>query len=126
MSQLVDLETLVRALAARGVPLLILLVRLQSGGYVGLAKLAQALVALGGPLGGLEPFTCTLLLAYMAKGVADWGFEPLYRGMLAHMQAAGYTLEEVCETITTYPLARAHKAELTAFIRDTWECTRTS
>ena len=125
MNRRVDIEMLVAALAELGCPGPVLLAAMQTGGLAGAAALLDGLAAPGGPLGMRERFPLSLLLAYSAKGIAEWGFEPVYRGVIARMQANGRTQGEILGTIARYPISSARKAKLQAFIRATWDSQRT-
>lgn len=81
------MDKVVDKIVALGVPGLILLVAMKVAGFAGAASITAALAALGGPIGMIGGTGLLIVLALMAKGISDYGFERIYRGAIEEMKA---------------------------------------
>ena len=115
------MDKIIDKIAAFGVPGLILLVALNAFGFAGAAALTTALSFLGGPLGMLGGIVMLGLLGLIAKAISDFGFERIYRGVVAKMKEDGKTQDEILRAIDKLPISRTLKANLKDYIRDHWD-----
>ena len=116
--QIERMDSLVSKIAALGVPGLVLLIAMSATGYAGAAALTTALAALGGPLGMLGGLAALGLLGLISKGIADYGFEAIYKRVVKELRKQGVTQEEVIEKIEGYPISRNLKLKLKEVVQE--------
>ncbi len=114
------MDKIINKIVALGVPGLVLLVAMKIAGFAGAAALTTALAALGGPLGMLGGIAVLLLLGLIAKGISDYGFENIYRGVVERLQAQGKGEEDIIRDINSYPISSGLKAKLKEFVRENY------
>lgn len=99
-------------IAAFGVPGLVLVVAMTATGWVGAAALTTALAALGGPLGMLGGIAMLGLLGLIARGVTDFGFEAIFKAVVARLRKDGLSDAEIEKKVRAYPISRGLKAKI--------------
>ena len=114
------MDNIIDKIVALGVPGLVLLVAMHVVGFAGAAAIVAALAALGGPLGMIGGIGVLVLLALIAKGISDYGYEYIYRGVIIKLKAQGKTKEAILREIDGYLISSGLKAKLKAYIRDHW------
>lgn len=115
------MDKIVDKIAAFGVPGLILLLAMNFVGFAGAAAITTALALLGGPLGMLGGIAMLGLLGLIAKGISNFGFERIYRGVVTKMKEDGKTQDDILRAIEKLPISSTLKAKLKAYIRDHWD-----
>ena len=60
------------------------------------------------------------MLALIAKGISDYGFESIYLAVIKKMKAQGKTKEAILREIDGYLIYSSLKAKLNAYLRDHW------
>jgi hypothetical protein len=76
------MDEFIDKIVALGVPGLVLLVAMAVTGWAGAAAITTALAMLGGPFGMLGGIAVLGILALISKGLADFGFEALFKGVV--------------------------------------------
>ena len=112
------IDDVVSAIAALGIPGLVLFVTMSVVGFAGAAAITAALAALGGPLGMLGGIGVLGVLVIMFKGLTQFGFARIYRGVVIRLYAQGVTKKDILEKIETYPFSRALKRKLKEIIEE--------
>ena len=98
----ISIDKVADKIAALGVPGLLLVVAMALTGYAGAAALTTALAALGGPFGMLGGVALLVLLALIAKALAEVGLEALFRAVLNRLRAKGLTISEIGKVVDGY------------------------
>ncbi|MDE0038100.1 MAG: hypothetical protein OXU77_11175 [Gammaproteobacteria bacterium] len=98
----VSIDKVADKIAALGVPGLVLVVAMALTGYAGAAALTTALAVLGGPMGMLGGITLLGVLALIAKALAEFGFEALFRAVLNRLRARGLSITQIEEVVAGY------------------------
>lgn len=106
------MDKVVDKIVALGVPGLVLLVAMAVVGWSGAAAIVAALAALGGPFGMLGGIAVLGILGLISKGLADYGFEALFKGVVDGLLAEGHTKAEIREKVESYPISRPLKRAL--------------
>ena len=107
------MDKLVDKIVALGVPGLVLLIAMSATGWAGAAALTTALAALGGPLGMLGGIAVLGMLSLISKGIANFGFEAIYRRVLQRLKdEEGLTEDELIKKINSYPISRGLRLKL--------------
>ena len=105
------LDKAVSAIAFLGVPGLALLLAVSATGYAGAAALTTALAALGpgGMVGGIATLGAMGLISLW---VSQFGFDSIFKGVVAELEKRGETAESIIDTIDGYPISKKLKCTL--------------
>jgi len=106
------MDKLISKLAALGIPGLVLVGVMAFSGYAGAAAFTTALSILGGPFGMLAGMGVLALLVLLSKGLAEYGFERIYAGVIAELQRKGHSIQEIGWEIDSYPISNDLKTKL--------------
>ena len=107
------MDKLIDKIAALGVPGLVLLVAMSATGWAGAAAITAGLAMLGGPFGMIGGIALLVILSLISKGIAEYGFEEMYSGVLQRLKdEQGLTEEELINKINSYPISREMKLKL--------------
>ena len=115
------MDKIIDKIAALGVPGLVLLMTMHLVGFAGAAAMTAALATLGGPFGMLGGIAVLILLALIAKAIADYGFREIYIGVVSRLKARGLSRDEVIRQIENMPISRSLKDKLIAYVRAHWD-----
>ena len=137
MDKVIEMDKIIDKIIALGVQGLVLLVAIHVAGFARAAALTTRLAVLGSlrspfpppfPPPPPPPFPFPLgmiwywyLLALIAKGISDYGFEKIYRGVIDRMKAQGKTKGAILRQIDGYLISGSLKAKLKSYIRDHWD-----
>lgn len=99
-------------IAAFGVPGLVLVVAMTATGWAGAAALTTALAALGGPLGMLGGLAMLGLVGLIARGVTEFGFEAIFKAVVARLREDGLSGTEIKQKVRAYPISQALKVKI--------------
>ena len=105
------MEKVISKIAALGVPGLILLVAIHATGLVGAAAITTALAAIG-PGGIIGGVIFLVAAGIISDGLAEWGFDTLFEGVIRQLYLNGETKESIKRKISEYPLTGKLKAKL--------------
>ena len=104
-------------IAALGVPGLVLVVVMAQTGYSGAAALTKALATLGGPFGMLGGIAMLVLLSLIARALAAFGVEAVFKAVLEKLIAEGHSIEEIREKVDGWWFISSKlKAELNRYL----------
>jgi len=106
------MDKIVDKIAALGVPGLVLVVAMAATGWAGAAAITAALAALGGPLGMLGGIAVLVVLGMISKGLAEYGFEALFKAVVAKLRKRGISNEEIKKKVESYPISRDLKIKI--------------
>lgn len=98
------LKQLVGVIAGLGVPGLVLLVVMSASGFAGAAALTTALAALGGPFGMLGGIAALGVLAFMAKGLAEYGLDAIFEAVVDQLIQTGRSIDDIIDEVRSMPL----------------------
>lgn len=112
------MDKLIEKIAALGVPGLVLLIAVKATGFAGAAALTTALASLGGPLGMLGGIGVLGLLVLISGGIAKYGFQAIYKGVVNELQRQGMTKSDIIAKIDGYPISKEMKLKLKEHIRN--------
>ncbi len=110
------MDKIVDKVAALGVPGLVLVVAMAVTGWVGAAAVTTALAALGGPLGMLGGIALLIVLALISKGLTDYGFEELFKAVVARLRANGMSNAEIRTKVASYPISKDLKTKILHYL----------
>jgi hypothetical protein len=110
------MDRIVDKIAALGVPGLVLMVAMAATGWTGAAAVTTALAALGGPLGLLGGIATLIFLALLAKGVAKYGFERLFKATVLKLRGEGVSNEEIKRRVQSYPISSDLKLRIHHYV----------
>lgn len=96
------MDKIVDKIAALGVPGLVLVVAMAATGWAGAAAITAALAALGGPLGMLGGIAVLIVLGLISKGLAEYGFEALFKAVVEKLRKQGISNEEIKKKVESY------------------------
>ena len=115
------MDKLFDKVAAFGVPGLVLLVAMAVSGFSGAAAITTALAALGGPFGMLGGIAALGLLGLIANGLARYGFEAFFKGVVGRIKKnEDLTSEEIKTRVDGFRLvSRSLKDKLNEHV-DRW------
>ncbi|MEH1982684.1 MAG: hypothetical protein V7L27_26045 [Nostoc sp.] len=99
------MDKLVDKIAALGVPGLVLLVAMAVTGWAGAAAITAALALLGGPLGMLGGIAVLVLLALISQGLAEYGFEAIFKSTVEQLRTQGKSKSDIEREIESYPIS---------------------
>lgn len=105
------MERIISKIAGMGVPGLVLLVAINATGLSGAAAMTTALAAIG-PGGMLGGVACLLAASLILDGIAEWGFDALFAGVVRELYVRGETKESIQHKIARYPITRKLKRKL--------------
>ena len=105
-------DKIVSILIGFGVAGLVLLVAVEVAGVAGGAAIVVALAVLGGPLGMLGGIAVLAVLLLISKGLAEYGFEKIFRAVLRGLKKKGLSKSDILVKIESYPISRSLKAKL--------------
>jgi len=106
------MDKLVDKIAALGVPGLILVVAMAFTGWAGAAAITTALAFLGGPLGMLGGIAVLGLLSLISKGLADYGFESIFKAVVEKLREDGKSHADIEREVDSYPISRELKLKI--------------
>lgn len=98
------LKQLVGVIAGLGVPGLVLLVVMAASGFAGAAALTTALAALGGPFGMLGGIAALGVLAFMSKGLAEFGLDAIFEAVVDQLIQSGRSIDDLIDEVRSMPL----------------------
>lgn len=105
-------DNVVSIIAGLGIPGLILLVAMATSGWAGAAALTTALATLGGPFGMLGGIAILGVLAFLSKGLAEFGLEKLFGAVINQMEKDGQSKESIYQQINKYPISSTLKRKV--------------
>ena len=111
------MDIIIKKLAARGVPGLVLLVAVNLTGLAGAAALTTALAALG-PGGMIGGVVLLLLISVAADGIATFGFEEIAKGVLRELYCNGESKETIKKKVNSMPISSRLKSVLYKVVDD--------
>ena len=111
IERILTMEKIISKIAGLGVPGLILLVAINATGLAGAAAVTTALAAIGpgGMVGGVAFLVAS---GVILDGLAEWGFDALFSGVIRQLYVNGETKESIKQKISKYPLTKKLKAKL--------------
>lgn len=112
------MDKIVDKIVALGVPGLVLLVAMAATGWVGAAAVTTALAALGGPLGMLGGIAFLIVLSMISKGLAQYGFEKLFKATVKKLYEKGTSEQEIRDKIKHYPISKSLRKKINEFLDD--------
>lgn len=112
------MDEILDKIAALGVPGLVLLVAMAVTGYAGAAAITAALAALGGPFGMLGGVAVLGILGLMSKGLADFGFEEMFKGTVKRLNEQGISKSDIELEIESYPISRTLKLKIKDYLNN--------
>jgi hypothetical protein len=115
------MDKIISKIVGLGVPGLILLVVISTSGLAGGAAIVAALAFLGGPLGMLGGIGLLGLLVLISKGLSEYGFEAIFKGVIMKMKEEGKTKEDIISKIRSYPISKQLKLSLLDYINQYWD-----
>lgn len=105
------MDQVIKRVSALGVPGLVFLVAIKLTGLAGAAAITSALAALGP--GGIVGGVMTLcVLAVIADGIAEYGFDAIAKGVLRELYCKGESKESIKAKISKYPVSSKLKHNL--------------
>lgn len=110
------MDKLVDKIAALGVPGLVLLVAMAVTGWAGAAALTTALAILGGPFGMLGGLAVLGVLALISQGLADYGFEAIFKSTVEKLRAKGKSKADIESEIESYPISGDLKLKIKNYL----------
>jgi hypothetical protein len=110
------MDKLVDKIAALGVPGLVLLVAMAVTGWAGAAALTTALAILGGPFGMLGGVAVLGVLGLMSQGLADYGFEAIFKSTVEQLRAKGKSKADIEREIESYPISGDLKLKIKNYL----------
>lgn len=110
------MDKIVDKIAALGVPGLVLIVAMAATGWTGAVAITVALASLGGPFGMLGGIAVMVVLALISKGLADYGFEALFKATVRKLISRGMSKEEIKEKVRAYPISKGLKIKILYFV----------
>lgn len=105
------MDKIVSKIAGLGVPGLVLMVAINATGLAGAAAITTALAAIG-PGGMLGGIACLMVSGLIIDGLAEWGFDELFAGVVKQLYKRGETKESIRKQISKYPVTKKLKAQL--------------
>lgn len=112
------LDKVANIIAGLGIPGLVLVALMVASPWYGAAAMTSALAVLGGPLGMVGGITTLLMLTLIAKAIAKFGCERVFKAVLLRLKESGYTCQEILEKIDAYPISKELKRKLIEFIQE--------
>ena len=105
------MDTIIKKVAAMGVPGLVLTVAIELTGFTGAAAFTTALASLGP--GGMFGGVMTLLaVAALSDLIAEYGFEKVAEGVLKELYKKGESKESIKAKVSKYPVTAKLKSKL--------------
>jgi hypothetical protein len=111
-------DQIVDKIAALGVPGLVLLVAMSVAGFAGAAALTTALAMLGGPFGMIGGIAVLGILGLMSKGLAEYGFEKMFQGVVDELRKKGKTTSDIEKEVDSYPISKDLKLKIRDYLRE--------
>lgn len=111
------MDQIANKIAALGVPGLILLVVMSISGWAGAAALTASLAFLGGPFGMLGGIAILGVLGLISKGLADFGFEAIFKATVKRLRSDGKSIKDIEKEINSYPISRELKLKIIDYLR---------
>ncbi len=108
------MDKVVQKLVALGVPGLVLLVAMATGGLAGGAAIVAALAVLGGPLGMLGGIGLLGLFALISDALVEYGLEALFDAVLRGLEREGYSKSDIRKRVSGYPISKSLKKRILA------------
>ena len=106
------MDKLIARIAALGVPGLVLLIAMSATGLAGGAAITSALAAIGFGAGMLPGLVVLGLAGLIAHGIAEYGFDAVYAGVVKELGKQGITKAEILQKIDGYPISKNLKRTL--------------
>ncbi len=105
------MDTIIKKVAALGVPGLILMVAIELTGFTGAAALTAALAALGpgGMIGGVMTLCA---IGALADLIAEYGFDKVAEAVLKELYKGGESKESIKAKVNKYPVTAKLKSRL--------------
>ncbi len=110
------MDKAIQAIAALGVPGLILLVTMGIVGWTGAAAITAALAVLGGPFGMLGGVALLGVMVMISGAITRYGLQNLALGVINEMKARGRTKADILEEMKKYPLSGDLKRKLIEYL----------
>jgi hypothetical protein len=111
------MDQIVDKIAALGVPGIVLLVAMFATGWAGAAAITTALAILGGPFGMLGGIAVLGILGLISKGLTDYGFEALFKGVVEELRKKGKSRSDIEREISAYPISRELKLKINDYLQ---------
>jgi len=111
------MDKIVGKITALGIPGIVLLVAISTSGLAGGAAVVAALAVLGGPLGMIGGIALLGVLVLIANGIATYGFERIYKAVIAGLVEKGFSKVDIAEKIKSYPISKDLKGKLNDLLR---------
>lgn len=111
----IPLDKVAEIIAGLKVPGLVLVFVMAASPWFGAAAITAALAAIG-PFGMLGGIATLLVLAFIARYLAQYGFERVFQAVLSKLKADGKTKMDILQTINGYPISKELKRKLREFI----------
>jgi hypothetical protein len=86
-------------------------------GWAGAAALTTALAALGGPLGMLGGLVVLGVLGLISKGLADYGFEAIFKATVDELKRKGKSKFDIEREIESYPISHDLKLKIKDYLQ---------
>ncbi|WP_354635142.1 hypothetical protein [Planktothricoides raciborskii] len=110
------MDKFVDKIAALGVPGLVLVVAMAVTGWTGAAAITTALAMLGGPFGMLGGITVLGILGLISKGLAEFGFETIFKGVVEKLKKKGKSQADIETEIDSYPISNTLKLKIKDYL----------
>jgi uncharacterized membrane protein len=106
------MDKVIDKIVALGIPGLVLLIAVSTSGLAGGAAIVAALATLGGPLGMVGGIFLLGLLVLISNGLARYGFEKIFVGVINGLKKKGISKKEIKEKVEKYPISKELKQKL--------------
>ena len=113
------MDEIVKNIAGLGVPGLVLLVVMAVSGYTGAVAITTSLALLGGPFGMLGGIAVLGILALISQGLANYGLEKIFQGVVDELVSRGKSKERIAKEISSYPISRELKLKIKEYLGKT-------
>ena len=110
------MDQIVDKIAALGVPGLVLFVVMSVSGWAGAAAITTSLALLGGPFGMLGGIAVLGVLGLFSKGLAEYGFEEIFKASIAKMHESGKSKTDIEREIGFYPISGDLKLKIRYYL----------
>ena len=105
------MDTIIKKVAAMGIPGLVLMVAIEFTGYHGAVAITTALAALGpgGMIGGVMTLC---VVGALADLIAEYGFDKVAEAVLKELYKRGESKESIKAKVSKYPVTAKLKSRL--------------
>lgn len=112
------MDEFIDKIAALGVPGLVLVVAMAVTGWTGAAAITAALAMLGGPFGMLGGIAVLGILGLISKGLAEFGFETIFKGIVEELKKKGKSQADIETEIDSYPISKTLKLKIKDYLQN--------